>query len=313
MIRFAFFPVLRFAFFAALALVSLSRGVCAGQTSMKGVAIPQTLEKMRGLMGGEYAYLEQDGLLVVSDLDKKTLYQLVSRDFLIYMHVLKRDFFTSPLQDAGKSAQAILTVFLFNNRESYVKGLRKIGFDIAEGDEKNAGAVRNGMYYWGRERNFILINYSEDYERGLSIYAHEATHALMRKEFPRAPSWISEGMATMVENSRIINSHLRYENRNGSSGRLRKAIKAGKMPSVPALLKLTGEDFGRRKNSMPFYDAGEQFCRFLHTRNQLLPIYSDLRDNARGRETDAEIISRVTGLALGNLEKAWHDWLLRQE
>ena len=305
-----FTTFLRFAFLALLVQMLPVRCARAGQAAKANLALPKTAEKMRGLMGDGYHYLDKDELLIVSDLDKKTLYPLVSRDFLIYKHVLARDFYTRG--NSGRSSQPILTIFLFKNRESYVAGLRKIGIDVAAEDVNNQGAVRDGYFYGGRERNFILINYRDNYEEGISTYAHELSHALMGKEFPGPPSWINEGMATMVGNSKIVNSHLRYNADSRSVRRMKTAVENGRMVPLSRLLQLTGQEYGQRENSLPFYDAGEQFCRFLNSRNQLLPIYRDLRDNGRNRGADAEIICRITGLGLGALEKAWHDWLRKQ-
>lgn len=299
--------ILGLALFSALSFL-VHASAAAGQAP---ASLPKTSEKMKQLMGRGYIILDRDEQLIVSDLDQKTLYQLMSRDFLIYRNVLTRDFFDKPGKTGGKNAPPIMTVFLFKNRESYVAGLRKIGIDVAAEDENNQGAVRNGYFYGGQKRNFILINYRDEYERGISTYSHELSHALLRKEFTNPPTWINEGIATMVGNSRIVNSHLRY-NAGSSLKRAKRAAEKGELVSLPELLKLTGKDYGRRENSLPFYDAGEQFCRFLHSRNQLLPIYRALRDNTGNRETAAAILSRITGLSLDNLEKAWHGWLAKQ-
>lgn len=309
MIRPAFIPSLRFAPLLVFATLFLFQGVLAGQ--MKNRSIPQTLEAMKTLMGADYTYVDKDGLLIVSDLDQKTLYHLMAQDFYIYMNVLTRDFYGKPQQGGGKNSPAIITVFLFKNRESYVKGLRKIGVDVAEEDENNQGAVRNGYFFGGWERNFILINYRDNYERGISTYAHELSHALLRKEFPNAPTWINEGIATMVGNSKIVNSHLRYTP-GYSLKRLKKSLEKGELLKVAQLLRATHEDYSARENSSRFYDAGEHFCRFLQSRNQLLLIYRDLRD-ARGRKGDSEIVSRITGLAPDRLDQAWHDWIRKQK
>jgi len=282
-------------------------GSHAGEMTRR--SIPKTLEAMKRLMGGDYTYVDKDGLLIVSDLDQKTLYQLMARDFYIYVNVLTRDFYNQPHESGGKSAP-IITIFLFKSRESYVKGLRKIGIDIAEEDENNQGAVRNGYFFGGRERNFILINYRDDYERGISTYSHELSHALLRREVANPPTWLNEGIATMVGNSKIVNSHLRYTH-GASLARTKRKLEKGEMLKLSQLLKARYEDFAARENSQRFYDAGELFCRFLHSRNQLLPIYRDLRD-ARGRGGDAEIVVRITGLAIDRLEQVWYDWIQKQ-
>ncbi len=301
--------LLRTALLAAFVALYCLHDAPAGQR----LTIPKSVEGLERLMGDGYVYLDRDELIIVSDIDRKTLYQLASRDFILYMHILRRDFFNKSHQpEDDKRKQTILTIFLFKNRESYVQGLRKIGINIAEEDEENQGAVRNGYFYPGRKRNFILINYRDEYERGISTYSHELSDSLLRKEFSEAPIWINEGIATMVGNSHIVNNQLRYKG-TFSIKRVKKALEEGKLLSLPRILELTHKDFGRRKNSRKFYDASEQFCRFLHSRNQLRTVYHTLRDGSQNHETVARTIVRVTGRDLDRLEKEWHDWLMKQE
>jgi hypothetical protein len=281
------------------------------KTASGRTRIPQTVDGMKQLLGPEYIYLVRDGLFIVSDLDDKTLYPLVTQDFLIYMYVLRRDFFNKPRKTDNAKQRTLLTIFLFKNRESYVAGLRKIGIDVAAEDENNIGAVRNGYYYPGKERNFILINYRDNFDLGIATYAHELSHALMRTELSNPPTWINEGLATMVGNSRVVNSHLQYI-AGGSVRRTQKSLGEGALLALPEILLLTGKNFSQRENSLQFYDASEQLCRFLHSRDQLLPVYRALRDGG-ARDAGAEAIRRVTGLDQDALEKEWHDWLRKQK
>lgn len=297
---------LRFGLLAVLACLLLHQAVPAGE--MNGNSLPRTVAGMKELLGNGYIYIDKGDLLVVSDLDPATALPLVSRDFLAYMQILRRDFFTRSAQPAGGKSVPILTVFLFKNRESYVQGLRKIGINVAAEDEKNRGAVRDGYYFGGKERNFILINYRDSYAQGLSTYTHEMSHALMRREFPDAPVWINEGIATMVGHCRLQGGSLQYYY-NGSVGTAKMALRADALPTVAQILRLTHRHYADPDNHGVFYDAGEQLCRFLHSRNQLLPVYRALRDDDKGSETAEQILRRITGLGLDGLDKAWHAWL----
>lgn len=294
---------------AVFACLLLSRPVAGGE--MSADSLPRTVAGLKGLLGDGYLYIDKGDLLVVSDLDPAKVLPLVSGDFLMNMQILRRDFFTRSAQPAGGKSLPMLTVFLFKNRESYIAGLRKIGINVAEEDETNRGAVRDGYYYGGKGRNFILINYRDNYAQGLATYTHEMSHALMRREFPDAPAWINEGIATMVGHCRLMDGRLQYYY-NGSVGSTKSALEAGNLPTVSELLTITNREYADAEGHGRYYDAGEQFCRFLHSRNQLLPVYRALRDNGDGRESPEQILRRVTGLGLNGLEKAWHTWLSRE-
>ena len=309
MSRSPFFPIFGYALLFVFTALVLSGKVSAGQRIS---SLPKTAEEMQRLMGDGYTCLDRDELLIVSDIDRKLLYQLASRDFIVYMHVLRRDFYNKSHAAAdGRRAQAILTVFLFKDRESYVRGLRKIGIDVAVEDEENRGALRDGYYYPGRKRNFILINYRDQYERGISTYAHEVSHALLRKEFSDPPAWINEGIATMAGNGKMVDNRLRYDGES-SIRRVKKALEKGNLLPLARVLELTGKEFAGRENSLRFYDASEQFCLFLQSRNQLRAVYHALRDGKKGGETGARTVARVTRSDLNRLEKEWHGWLMKQ-
>jgi hypothetical protein len=123
---------------------------------------------------------------------------------------------------------------------------------------------------------------------------------------------MNEGLATMIGHSRVVNSHLLYAG-NSSLSRVSATLHKGELLSLSDLFRLTGTEYASRRNSLRYYDASEQFCRFLHSRNQLRLLYHSFRDNPGKRQTNEEIMRRITGFDPDNLEKAWHVWLLRQE
>lgn len=309
MTRSFFRPITRIALLSLLVLPLLSGGVPAGE---QWKSLPKTAEKMRGVMGRDYLYIEKGGLLIVSDLDKYTLDGLTKKDMFLYMQVLQRDFFDKPQRSVVKDSEIFLTVFLFKNRDSYVKGLRKININVAEEDENNQDAVRDGYFYGGKERNFILINYHENYEQGISIYAHELCHALMRREFYKPPSWLNEGIATMIGHSKLVDGRFQYDGDSGIAG-AKRMLDKGEIPPLSRILAATGKDFSARQGSYRIYVSSEQFCRYLQSSNALRTIYRALRDESSNRGKSAEVVSRTTGLTLEKLEKVWHAWLRKQE
>lgn len=304
---------LRAALLVALVCILPAYRAPAAQMMNANPNVPGTMDGLKQVMGPEYTYVDQGDYFIVSDLDKGTLNQLMTRDFILYKLILTRDYFPVRYDANARNQRGrnILTVFLFKNRDCYVKGLRKMGIDVAVEDENNQADIRDGYYYSGMERNFILINYKDNYRQGLSIYAHELCHSLMRKDFPDAPIWLDEGIATMVGHSQIVDNRLDYDKRYTSLRNVKRTVENGTVLPLSRLLQSKGTDYLTGEGSTVFYEAGEQFCRFLLSRNQLLQVYRGLRDSG-GKGDAGEVLRKVTGLNLEGLEKAWHDWLRRQ-
>ena len=283
----------------------------APERETRGFNLPGSMNELKALLGTTYTYLDRGDVLFSSDLEQKTFVRLTTQDFLLYSHILTRNYFTKTQKAGAKDPEIVMFVFLFKDRDSYIKGLRKMGLDIPVKDEGNFNAVRNGYFYKRGKRSAIIVNCHDDYAQGLSIYAHEITHSLIVKEFPDVPVWFNEGFATMVGHSRIVNSHLQFIP-SGTRERLLLSLTKGDAIPLAKLLQSVNADFGNEKSGV-YYEAAEQFCLFLHSRNQLMPVYRDLRDGGKKGADSASVVTRITGRPIPDLEKDWLAWVKNQK
>ncbi|MDR0361536.1 MAG: hypothetical protein LBJ46_02450 [Planctomycetota bacterium] len=300
-------------FLAAIAVAAVSAGDAGKykRTFLHGsniIVIPQDAAETKRLFGDEYRYLNRNHLVFISDLDQRTLVQLVLQEFQAYLVMLTRQLFTRALGSRGVDTE-IPIVFLFKDRDSYVKGLNDMGVGAVLGNGASSDNLRSGYHFSAPGHSFILINYHDDYAVGLSVFVHELTHALIRMEYPDAPVWLDEGLATMFGSCRVEGEQLRYEF-GDSLYRMKQSLRGGGLP-LARLFESTSEDF-LGGDHVPFYDTAELLCRYLHSGNLLHPVYLEMRDGRGKGVNGAESVARLAGRTLEGLEKDWREWLDNQ-
>lgn len=279
--------------------------------SPNAITIPKDAAETRQLLGDDFQYLDRSHLILISDLDLGTLTQLEIQDFQAYLTILTGQFFTKALNSYHRDKTALTTVFVFRDEKSYTKGLRDIGLGVLLDAGLKQGNLRRGYQFTTPGVNGVLIDYRDNYAVGLSIYAHELTHALVRKEYPEAPVWLNEGLATMFGHCRVEGGQLRYV--FGSSlAALQHGVRDGGVLPLEQLFASTNTKFLGLGHG-PYYDAAELFCRYLHSRNLLVQIYIEMRDGRGKGVNGSDTVARVAGRTLEELEKDWHEWLLEQK
>ena len=145
--------------------------------------IPKTLEGMRRLTGDDFLCVERGDSLIASDLGPGEYEYLVDGVLDYCSAALRRVFF-----NRGAEAGKMISIFVFRNYASYEKGLRRfIGME----------PISPYGHYWHSQK-YIVINY----ETGPGTLVHELIHSLMSEDFPEAPIWIAEGLASLYEQCR---------------------------------------------------------------------------------------------------------------
>ena len=169
-----------------------------------------------------------------------------------------------------------------------------------------------GYYKPGRQA--ILVNLAE----GDGALFHELTHVLMDTDFPDAPQWLQEGLATLHEavefrgpelgtGAGVLKSPALLETAvalrrgrgltpvlNWRGAILRLARDENRLPSVQRLI--TAASF-RGPNEALDYAYARYFCLFLHQRGVLSRYYAALRERAdtdpTGGRTLLEVMRRT--------------------
>ncbi|MEE8452252.1 MAG: hypothetical protein V3R99_10070 [Thermoguttaceae bacterium] len=163
-----------------------------------------------------------------------------------------------------------VTILLFNREETYRRHAARLFGDRT---------VSRFGYYKPHLR-VLLINTST----GDGPLWHELTHALMAFDFPDAPQWFAEGLASLHETGRITNDGSHIEGQvNWRLGVLQEALQTGQLRSVESLM--ASDDFYGRDEHLHYAHA-RFVCLYLQHRGVLKPFYRQLR---AGRDATAEV------------------------
>jgi hypothetical protein len=193
-----------------------------------------------------------------------------------------------------------ITVLLFRGEQSYNRYAQLLFGE--------SGISIYG-YYKPNVRTLLL-----NLDTGTGTLLHELTHALMDFDFPEAPDWLNEGLASLHEQCRfrggegepwlegLVNWRLKG---------LQEFIRAGRLRSLAALVE--APDF-RGPLEGTNYAQARYFCIYLQRKDLLAQLYRRFRDrpagNGRARDTVAELFG----------QSSWHEidqdfqrWVLELE
>ncbi len=253
------------------------------------VRVPKTKEALEIQLGKGFTVVRRGIFLIASDLDDKRFDYVVNGVFACCRELLEREFFS-------KSPSKVVTVYIFANRESYVRSLREhFGMDPI-----------SPYGHYGHTKRYIVVNYAT----GPGTLVHEMTHALMAADFPRAPIWISEGLASLYEQCRVENNHLLGE-QNWRLPELQKAAAKDGLTPLNALFASDTRAFRAMRESLN-YAQSRYFCYYLQEKGVLREVYTHFRDNAATDPTGAKTLEAVLGLQLPQIETDWANWIVQQ-
>ncbi len=189
--------------------------------------------------------------------------------------ILWRDYFSTRPQEP-------IVVLLFGSLDAFRTHAR------ARGEFARRHPTRYGFYE--PSRRAVVVNVST----GTGTLLHELTHALMDCDFPDAPPWLCEGMATLHEsrNARFVARTARPPGANRRGTTLRKALRRGQLPSLRRFL--TMRDF-RGPMEPVHYALARYFCAYIRSSRKLAELYRTFRDHNEHDRTGLSFVEEVFG------------------
>lgn len=258
----------------------------AGLKRNAPVLVPKNLTDLSAQVGDAFRIEQRGNVLFATDLPAKDHTMLIDGIFACCSACLQHDFFPGGIRKP-------LTVYIFSSKTSYQNGLRAF-FDMDPVSPYG---------HYGHSQKYIVINY----ETGPGTLVHELTHAMMASDFPGAPIWISEGMASLYEQCRVEGQSLKGDS-NWRLPELQVAFTQNRLTPLKALLSLSSRQF-RQENESLHYAESRYFCKYLEDRGKLRAVYARFRDTATLDPTGQRAIETVMGKPLSQVEADWHAWL----
>ncbi len=197
-----------------------------------------------------------------------------------------------------RPARAV-AVYLFPEAKSYQAYCRaKIGGECPS---------EFGVYYPDRRR--IVMNAGP----GLGTLTHELVHPIVESDFPGAPTWIDEGIASLFEAPVIPRDG---EIHGVKNWRLPRLLTGMKSPSesastrIEALFAMSNATFRDGLEKL-HYATARYLCQWLDEKGWLWPFYRQWRDGVKDDPSGEKAFTKVTGMTPAQATAPFQAWVTK--
>jgi hypothetical protein len=145
---------------------------------------------------------------------------------------------------------------------------------------------------------------------GLGTLTHELVHPIVEADFPKAPDWINEGLASLYEGFAFPRLGEIRGTKNWRHPALVVALR-GKTdkPTLPALFAMTDDEF-RGENEGLNYATARYFCQWMESQGKLWTFYQAWRDGHPSDPSGVAAFTKTMGKSPADLNAAWTSWVL---
>jgi hypothetical protein len=236
------------------------------------------------LAGRGFTVVVQPPFVVVGD-EAPTKVRSRARGFLAWtVRMLEQDLFRHRPSD-------IVEVWLFRDERSYRRGAVQYFGD-------DAGTPYG---YYSPSAHALVMNIG----LGAGTLSHELVHPYMERNFPRAPAWFNEGLASLYEQPRERAGRL-WGTTNWRLSGLQRELRDGSLPPLRALLTTSADEFyGAAYDS---YAMARFLCQYLQDHGHLQAFYTAFVADEHDPTGEAAL-RHVLGQDLETFEPRWRDWV----
>jgi hypothetical protein len=290
-----------------LPLVMLCGHVCAGTeahaTPPKGGSAPPVSYDLE-------ADLELRKREAVADLGPRAEVEVVEGTFLVaapggrralaaaldVTHKALSAYFNGRFE---KRPTRAISVYLFPTAAPYEAYCKK---------RDSAACISPFGFYVHRDRRIVM-----NVGPGLGTLTHELIHPLVEADFPSAPDWINEGIASLFEHFYFSAPGEIHGGKNWRHPRLVRALRSEEErsdASLPTLFSLNDQQFRGDKEDLN-YAAARYLCQWLDQQRKLWPFYQRWRDHYADDPSGAKSFQAVVGKTPTEADAEWRAWTLR--
>jgi len=159
----------------------------------------------------------------------------------------------------------------------------------------------SGCGYYKPDRRTMVVNI----DTGGGTLVHELTHALIPYDFPHAPDWINEALASLHEQCRVEEDGI-VGLPNWRLRDLQKALATGTLRPLADLV--TKDDFRENQPGLNYAQA-RYFAMYLQHRGKLRDFYCYYRDHGTGERAAVAAIEHVFGESIDDVERSFLAWV----
>ena len=194
-----------------------------------------------------------------------------------------------------KDPKDILDIWLFKDKESYLKHTKKFFNDEPD----------TPFGYFSHAHGALVMNIAT----GGGTLCHEVVHTFIETNFPACPSWFNEGLASLYEQCTERNGRL-LGMTNWRLAGLQKAIRGGTVPTFKELCSTTSQHFYRQDKGTNYAQA-RYLCYYLQRKDLLVKYYNEFRKNSKADPTGYKTLQKVLGVEdMKKWQEMWEKWIL---
>lgn len=226
--------------------------------------------------------------VVAGDDEPERVKMFADRTIVWAVEKLKKEYF-------DKDPEAIITVWLFKDKESYDKHTKQLFND-------NPGTPYG---YYSPRHEALIMNIAT----GGGTLVHEIVHPFIAANFEHCPPWLNEGLGSLYEQSAERNGRI-VGLTNWRLAGLQRAIKNDKTITFKKLCGLDHEAF-YGENSGLHYAQARYLCYYLQEKGLLQKFYKAAVANAEKDPGGYNALVETLGEKdMADFEARWTKWVL---
>jgi len=244
-----------------------------------------TAAALRKRFDGSFAIVVEAPFVVAGNMPAAELRRYLDRSIVRPARAMWASYFR-------RRPDRVITVLLLADGDSYRAWAKRLFSDTK---------VSYFGYYRDADRTLVM-----NIGTGTGTLVHELTHALIRYDWPDAPTWFDEGLASLHEQCRVGAKAITGLP-NWRLGSLQNAIRAGRLRPTAELIS-AGDFYGSRRGIN--YAHARYFCLYLQHRGLLKRFYRDYKAAAAKDTPVATVIETLCGEPIGDVDRRYRDWVM---
>jgi hypothetical protein len=198
----------------------------------------------------------------------------------------------------GKKPSQAISVYLFPEGKTYEAFCKK---------KYDAPCIAHYGFYQPGDR-YMVMNIG----LGAGTLTHEIVHPLVESDFPDAPTWLNEGIASVFEAPVIPKAGEIHGVKNWRHPRLKRALTTAAERDharLDTLFSMRDEVFRAEAEDL-HYAMARYVCQWLDERGKLWAFYQRWRDTVATDPSGEKAFKEVVGMTPAEANPAWTKWTL---
>ncbi len=197
----------------------------------------------------------------------------------------------------GKKPSQAISVYLFPESQTYEAFCKK---------KYAAACIAHYGFYQPGDR-YMVMNIG----LGLGTLTHEIVHPLVESDFPEAPTWLNEGIASVFEAPVITKPGEIHGVKNWRHPRLKRALTSAEREQARLdVMFAMRDDLFRSDHEDLHYAMARYVCQWLDERGKLWAFYQRWRDTVATDPSGEKAFKEVVGMTPAEANPVWTKWTL---